>query len=106
MNQAIGLLLFVVFLFLSGLHFYWGFGGRWASQAVFPTKDEKTKAIRPGVGPTFVVAVGLLAIGLFILLKTVLIKWSLPVWLDHYGLWFIAALFLLRSIGDFRVCFG
>lgn len=55
----------------------------------------------PGAGPTFVVAAGLFAIGLFMLLKTGLILVSIPLWLDHYGLWLIAGIFLLRSIGDF-----
>ncbi|RZK64111.1 MAG: DUF3995 domain-containing protein, partial [Pedobacter sp.] len=26
----------------------------------------------------------------------------LPIWLDRYGLWLIAGIFLLRSIGDFN----
>lgn len=101
MNLLIGSLLFAIFLFLSVLHAYWGFGGRWASQAVFPTKDDQTAAAMPGAGPTFIVAVGLLAIGLFILRKTTHIGWPLPVWLDQYGLWFVTGLFLLRFIGDF-----
>ena len=101
LNTVIGLLLFVVFLFLSGLHLYWAAGGRWARQVVFPTKEDKTKAPMPGTGPTLVVAVGLLAISLFILRKTALVSWSIPGWLDHYGLWLIAGIFLLRAIGDF-----
>jgi len=102
MNLLIGSLLFAIFLFLSVLHAYWGFGGRWASQAVFPTKDDQTAAVMPGAGPTFIVAIGLLAIGLFIIQKAARLGWPLPVWLDQYGLWLIAGLFLVRSIGDFR----
>lgn len=91
----------MVFLLLSGIHMYWAAGGRWGSQAVFPTKTSETKAIMPGAGPTLVVAIGLLAMGLFVMLKTGLVTRSIPVWFDQYGLWIIAGIFLLRSIGDF-----
>jgi len=102
MATIIGILLFLVFLFLSVIHFYWGLGGRWASEAVFPTKDEGIKPQKPGIIPTFIVAFGLLAIGIFILIQSEFFYFSIPTWLDNYGLWIIAGIFVLRAIGDFN----
>lgn len=98
----ISILLFLVFAFLSAIHFYWAFGGRWGSQAVFPTKNDNVKPKMPGVLPTLIVACGLLVIGLFIINQSGLIHFSIPLWLDTFGLWIIAGIFILRAIGDFN----
>lgn len=102
MTILISILLFLIFAFLSSLHFYWGFGGRWGSQAVFPTKDDNSKPQMPGVFPTFVVAFGLLVIGLFILQKGAFLNFTIPLWIDQYGLGIIAVIFIVRAIGEFN----
>lgn len=56
----------------------------------------------PGVLPTLIVALGLLEIGFFILIKSRLILFNIPLWLDNYGLWIIAGIFILRAIGEFN----
>lgn len=56
----------------------------------------------PGLLPTFIVAFGLLGFGLFILVKSGLINFNFPMWLDNYGLWIIASVFILRAIGEFN----
>lgn len=38
MKTIVSLILLSVFLLLSLLHIYWAFGGKWAGEAVFPTK--------------------------------------------------------------------
>jgi hypothetical protein len=102
MTTTIAIVLFLVFLFLSFIHFYWGFGGRWGSDYVFPTKADNTKFKMPGVLPTLIVALGLLGIGFFVLIKSRLILFNIPLWLDNYGLWIIAGIFILRAIGEFN----
>ena len=102
MTKVISVLLFLVFAFLSAIHFYWASGGRWGSQAVFPTKEDNVKPKMPGILPTFIVAFGLLIIGLFIISQSGLINFSNPLWLDKFGLWIIAGIFTLRAIGDFN----
>lgn len=102
MTSTIAIVLFLVFLFLSSIHFYWGFGGRWGSDAVFPTKADNTKFKMPGVLPTFIVAFGLLGIGFFILIKSGFILFNIPLWLNNYGLLIIAGIFILRAIGEFN----
>ena len=103
LNTTISILLFIIFLSLSAIHFYWGFGGRRLSDGVLPTKlGETTPTVMPGKIPTFIVAIGLLCFGLFYLVKAEIISLLLPSWLDRYGLWFIAGIFIFRAIGDFR----
>ncbi|WP_299250064.1 DUF3995 domain-containing protein [uncultured Cytophaga sp.] len=102
MIPLISILLFVIFLFLSSIHFYWAIGGRWGSEAVYPTMDDGIKPKMPGVVPTLIVAVGLLFMGLFILLKAGFIAVSIPLWISSYGLWILAAIFTIRAIGDFK----
>ena len=102
MLTIISIILFFTFLSLSLIHIYWGFGGRWASDAVFPTKDDEIPSIMPGKIPTFIVAIGLFCSGLLYLIECGMITILLPSWLDNYGLWIIASIFIVRSIGDFR----
>ena len=102
MTTIFALLLFLIFLLLSSIHFYWALGGRWGSEAVIPVKDSNVKALMSGPLPTLIVAFGLLAFGFFILIKSGLINISLPLWLEKSGLWIIAGIFILRAIGEFK----
>ena len=105
MTTTIATILISIFLFLSGIHFYWGFGGQWGNEAVIPTKDDNVKVMMPGIVPTFIVALGLLCFGLVVLMNSVELDFKLPLWLDivhKYGLWVIASIFILRAIGEFN----
>lgn len=48
------------------------------------------------------VAIGLLVFGLFVLQKGGLLNFTIPAWLDTYGLWIMAGIFIVRAIGDFK----
>src|SRR3989338_3112836 len=86
MATLIALLLFLIFLFISSIHFYWAFGGKWGGDSVLPTKDDNnTKVLNPSVLPTLIVAFGLLGFGLFILVMSGLIPFNIPEWLFNYG---------------------
>ncbi len=103
MTVIISIMLFIIFIILSAIHFYWGFGGRWGTTAVFPTRqDNITPTIMPGKIPTFMVAFTLLGTGIFYLVKFGLFKIYLPNWIDKYGLWIITGIFIARAIGDFN----
>ncbi|MCO4293037.1 DUF3995 domain-containing protein [Solitalea sp. MAHUQ-68] len=102
MVTIISFFLFFIFLFLAGMHFYWGVGGRWAVDAVVPTKGSNVKVFNPKLLECFIVGSVLLAIGLFILTENGLIRFNLPNGFSKYGLWFIATIFFLRAIGEFR----
>lgn len=94
--------LLVVFLSLSGIHFYWALGGKWGADVSVPTNKNNEKVINPKLFECFVVAVGLLGFGLLVLVKSGILTLLLPGWLLTYGLWIVAALFMLRAIGDFN----
>jgi glucan phosphoethanolaminetransferase (alkaline phosphatase superfamily) len=103
MTTVIAIILFLIFLFISSIHFYWAFGGQWGSDAVLPTRaDNNTKVLNPSILPTLIVAFGLLGFGLFILVMSGLISYNIPQWLNNYGLWIIVSVFTLRAIGDFN----
>ena len=102
MKILVGSILFIVFLFLACIHFYWGLGGKWGTDATIPTKEDNKKLMNPGLFECFIVAFGLLGFGIFSLIKAGVIVIRLPGWLLNYGLWIIAAIFLLRAIGEFK----
>ncbi|WP_447637604.1 DUF3995 domain-containing protein [Flavobacterium microcysteis] len=103
MTTVIALILFLIFLFISSIHVYWAFGGKWGSNAVLPTKnDNNTKVLNPTILSTLIVALGLLSFGLLILVVSGLIVFDIPEWINKYGLWIITSIFTLRAIGDFN----
>lgn len=102
MTILIGLLLTTLFWFLSGLHFYWGLGGKWGADATIPTKENLQKVMNPKLIDCFLVAIGLLAFGLLCFIKSSFVAIDLPQWLLHYGIWAISVIFILRAIGEFQ----
>jgi len=102
MAQVIAILLFIIFLCLSGIHFYWGLGGKWGGNAALPAKPNNELLFQPGLIACFIVALGLLSFGLLILNKVALITLPLPLWLYKYGIFGLSAIFAFRTIGDFK----
>ena len=105
MTTIIAILLFIIFLFLSGIHIYWALGGGWGKDAAIPTKDNNVKVMNPSVLSTLIVAFGLLGFGLVVVLNVVEVDFKPSFWLDFiykYGLWIITGIFFLRAIGDFN----
>lgn len=102
MAEILAVLLFSVFLFLSLIHFYWAFGGKWGTEGVYPTPDVQTPPRNPGVIATLVVAIVLFVFGAFYLSKVNIISVKLPFSLGEYGLWILTTLFAVRAIGDFK----
>ncbi len=103
MTSLLSILLSTVFFILSAIHFYWGFGGKWAFDDVYPTKEDGTSLAKvPGVVASFIVATGLFVFGLFYLINGQIIPVVLPSYLRVYGYWIIAFIFFLRAVGDFK----
>ena len=95
---------FVVLLAISAIHFYWIAGGRWGLANALPEQNG-TKTMKPGPISTLSVAIIFGAMGFFYLYKIgqfPLADSVVPGWLNRYGLWLLAGIFLLRAIGDFR----
>lgn len=90
------------FAVLSVLHFYWGIKGSATGLSVVPVNAEGKLLFTPSRFDSFMVGIVLLVFFVFVLIKTQWIHFILPHWIMSYGLWFIAVLFLLRAIGDFK----
>lgn len=59
----------------------------------------------PEAFTTFIVALGLFGFAVLVFLCSVDFDFVIPKWLDivhKYGLWVIASIFILRTIGDFN----
>lgn len=102
MITLVSIFLSLAFLLLSALHLYWGFGGKWGKDAAIPTRADNSRVFSPGSLATFLVGIGLLAIGIFILVKAKFITISIPYFLDKFGLWIIGLLFIGRAVGEFN----
>ncbi len=102
MIEILGLIESVIFFILAGIHFNWVLGGAWGFEAALPTNAEGKRVLNPKKLDSFIVGLGLLSFGLFFLIKTGLVSIGLPKWLLNYGTLIIAAIFLLRAIGDFK----
>jgi hypothetical protein len=101
--SVLSILLSTVFFILSGIHVYWGLGGKWAFDDAYPTKEDGTSLAKvPGVVASFIVATGLLGFGLFHLINGQIISVLLPSYLSAYGYWVIGFIFFLRAVGDFK----
>ncbi len=97
----------VIFLAISGLHFYWALGALFgkkisSSSAALPEIEGKPLFI-PSTFSTFIVAIGLLLfakISSFGLIDFLSFKYFSPI--IPYGNLAISVIFLVRAIGDFR----
>lgn len=92
----------LILLSISGIHFFWAFGGKWGENAALPTSVDGKKALNPDIFATLIVAFGLLAMALLHLEKVQILGLPIPTWINVYGLKIIAGIFLVRAIGDFR----
>ena len=95
-------LLAIVFVILSGFHFYWFFGGRWGSDSVIPTKGDGNSVQEIPKLATLVVAIVLVVFGWIYLVKSGLTAFNLPLIVSKYIYWILPALFTIRAIGEFK----
>jgi hypothetical protein len=92
----------IVFFFLSALHFYWALGGRWAIDSVLPEKQDGKILFTPGALASAVVATGLLIFGVITATHYSFLNQYANNTIIDSSTWFIAIIFLLRAIGDFK----
>lgn len=102
MDKLVALINFLVFLVLSGIHFYWLLGGRWALNGAVPTDSNGRYLFRPGMFATFVVGTGLLAFGLLNLFFARWIPLEIKPTYLRYAIIGVSIIFLIRAIGDFK----
>ena len=92
----------LVLVFLGAIHFYWAFGGRWGFENALPTDKEGRRVLNPKKFDCAIVGAGLSLFALFYLVKANVLIVVLPNWIGNYAGWIIAAIFLVRAIGDFK----
>ncbi len=97
----------MILLFISGLHFYWAFGGKWGIQHTIPEKfkadffNEKNRT-KMNVA-TLIVAIGLLMLSIITLSNYANLFSFLPHHMIIIFTRIIGGIFLLRGIGDFNM---
>ena len=90
MITVLTIILSVIFIFLSLMHFYWLAGGHWGLKKVIPTKNENEAPQPPPKLATLIVALVLGAFGLMYLTKLETIEISFPkcvitIWILDYS---------------------
>ena len=101
MIRILGILLASVFAVLGLFHLYWAAGGRVGGAAAVPTTGGE-RLFNPSALGTVLVAVALFTAMLVVLGQINLLGSSLPKWIFRWATFALAALFLVRAIGDFK----
>ena len=102
MGLVLGLINGMVLIALSALHFFWATGGTWGFDNALPTNKAGNRILNPNRFDCTFVGLGLLAFAFLFFIRIGLMELELPFWLVYHSIWVIAAIFILRSIGDFR----
>jgi len=100
--MLLGIVIAAVLAALSALHLYWAAGGRWGHAAALP-EHRGRPAFQPGPVATVIVAVLLAAAVALVLGRVGLGPVARLTRLTYVGAWIVAAAFLLRGLGDFRL---
>jgi hypothetical protein len=87
---------------LGAIHIYWGFGGKWGGKAALPARSDGKPLFQPTRFDTFAVAILLMLAAHLIFTLGSLQKGLFPSWVYVCGGWAIAAVFVIRAIGEFR----
>jgi Protein of unknown function (DUF3995) len=98
----LAVLIATVLAALSTLHLCWAVGGRWGHAAALPERDGQP-AFRPGAIGTLLVAALLATASVLVLGRVGLGPAARLTRLTGVGAWIIAAAFVLRGLGDFRL---
>lgn len=91
----------IILTIISAIHFYWAFGGRWATDRVFP-EIKTTKPIKPSIAATVLVAITFLGFAGVYLNKIQVINMPFPAFINQYGVLILAIIFIVRAIGEFK----
>lgn len=102
MIRVLGMLVAATFGALSLLHLYWASGGRLGAGASVPTVGAK-RVFDPSPLGTVLVAAALLVAMFIVLGRLGLLGGAIPRWVFRWGTCGIAAIFLLRAVGDFKL---
>ncbi|MEO7990530.1 MAG: DUF3995 domain-containing protein [Chryseolinea sp.] len=93
----------LIFMVLSGIHFYWLMGGKWGLASSLPSNPSTQDFLfKPSIVATIVVAVGLLLFAIITLGNAMILPFRIDQRYFRYGDMFISIIFLMRAVGDFK----
>ena len=98
----LALILSLIFLVLSIIHFNWVFGGAFGFDASLPTREDGKRVLNPKSYDSAFVGLVLLLFSIFYISKSSLLNVSVNSKVFTYLGWIIPSLFLLRAIGEFK----
>jgi Protein of unknown function (DUF3995) len=90
-----------IFLLLAAVHLYWAFGGQRGARDAVPEYDGKP-LFRPRPGGTLVVAALLICAAAIVLSRARAGASLLSPLVRRWGAWGVAAVLILRAVGEFR----
>ncbi|MBE7121720.1 DUF3995 domain-containing protein [Bacillus cereus] len=103
MKLLLTLVAVVLLCFISFLHIYWAFGGRWGSAAVIPVKEGEHKpAFTPRIWGTLFIAILILLASVIIVFQVGYLQGFQANSLSKIGSIVCALVFIIRAIGDFK----
>lgn len=91
----------LIFVLLSALHIYWAFGGKWALATSIPISANNKPLFKPSIFSTLLVACGLLIFSIITFSRLNISAFVINQY-TNYATLFIAVIFLIRAIGDFK----
>lgn len=100
--MILSVILSLMFFVLALIHLNWALGGKYGFEASLPTNGNGDRVLNPRKIDCAIVGIALALFGLFYIFKADLIDLELPPWIFKNGGWIIAAIFILRAIGDFK----
>ena len=102
MDKLLGIFLAVIFATLSFFHFYWAAGGRLGTEVTIPQIAGKS-VFTPSKMSTTLVAIALLVAMTTVLGQIGFLGERIPQWVFRWATFGLGAIFLLRSIGEFKL---
>ena len=93
----------VIFIGLSGIHFYWLMGGKWGLSMSLPYNPSTQDFLfKPSALSTLGVAIGLLLFALITIGNAFDFPFGIELRYLRWGDLVISFIFLIRAIGDFK----
>ncbi len=93
----------IIFILLSGIHFYWLAGGKWGLASSLPSNPSTHDFIlKPSILATMVVAFGLLLFAFITLGNARTFPFGFEPRYFRWGNLVVSIIFLIRALGDFK----
>lgn len=102
MTNLFLIILTIIFISISLIHFLWGSGFNWGIENTLPTDEDGKRILNPRKMDCFIMGFGLLAMASFYFLMLSMFEINLKHWIFSIGQWVIPSIFIVRAIGDFK----